>query len=270
MKNVELLIKSGADVNEGSLWIAVELGDKECVDLLLLSGADVNNVWHEQEYSTLIGATIGFRYEGCVETLINAGADVNSRSDDGVMSLMYAAERGDEKMVDTLIKAGANVNDVDDYGRNPLMLAIMGKNKTCVQLLIEAGADVNMVTDVVTEIPRSALAEASETTAELVKMLIEAGADVNIPSVRGGIHAFSSYVTVGSTRLLLRAGAKINVFNDNKVNTLKRIIADNPRDPSKEVCMLLLAAGETIDGTTIERIDIHDKSKIQVPIPDFL
>ena len=199
-------------------------------------------------------------------------------------------------MLDVLIRTGANVNDLDDVGMNPLMRAIIDKNKICVQLLIEAGADVNMTTELklkvmpnsalaqasetsadvnVTtefiEIPNSALALASETSAELVKMLIEAGADVNIPSVRGGILSFSCHVTVNSARVLLGAGAKINVFNDNNVNTLRRIIAEiKPRVLSKDVCMLLFAAGETIDGTTIEQGDYYGNGKVQVPIPEFL
>ena len=266
----EFLIKSGADVNEGSLGTAVEQGHKECVDLLLLSGAIVNNADHTHIYPPLIIATRNFRYEGCVETLISAGADVNSRGCDGITSLMYAAERGDEKMVDVLIKAGANVNELDDVGMNPLMRAVMGKNKTCVQMLIKAGADMSMPTELIA-MSSLALAEASQTCADLVKLLIEAGADVNIPSVRGGIFAFSSHATVNSARMLLRAGAKINVFDHNNINTLKRIIAENnPRTLSKVLCMLLFAAGETIDGITVEQRDCYGISKLYVPVPDFL
>ena len=129
---------------------------------------------------------------------------------------------------------------------------------------------MNVTTEFI-EMPNSALAQASETSAELVKMLIEAGADVNIPSVRGGILSFSSHVTVDSVRILLGAGAKINVFNDNNVNTLRRIIAEiKPRVLSKDVCMLLFAAGETIDGTSVERSGYYGNGKVQVPIPEFL
>ena len=34
--------------------------------------------------------------------------------------------------------------------------------------------------------------------------------------------------------------------------------------------MLLFAAGETIDGTTVERGDYYGNGKVQVPIPEFL
>ena len=122
----------------------------------------------DHTYPPLIIATRNFRYEGCVETLISAGADVNSRGYDGITNLMYAAERDDERMLDVLIRAGANVNDLDDVGMNPLMRAIMGKNKICVQLLIEAGTDVNMTTELKVKVmPNSALAQASETSADV-------------------------------------------------------------------------------------------------------
>ena len=136
--------------------------------------------------------------------------------------------------------------------------------------MIEAGADVNATTEFI-EMPNSALAVASQTSPELVKMLIESGADVNIQSVRGGILSFSSHVTVNSARVLLGTGAKINVFNNKNINTLKRIIAENrPGVLIKDVCMLLFAAGETIDGTTVEQGDYYGNSKVQVPIPEFL
>ena len=265
----ELLIKSGADVKTEHLAAAIWSRSKDCVDLLLASGASVNST-DESTYPPIIHATRHFRYEGCVETLVNAGADVNVKGCDGITPLMYAAERAQDETVGVLIKAGADVNEEDDVGMNPLLRAVMGQSRRCVERLIEAGAAVNAVTEFI-GMPNSALAQASETNADLVNLLIESGGDVNIPSSAGGIVAFSSSCTIASARKLLKAGAKVNVCNRDGINTLKRYIAHNSRAPDKDICMLLFAAGDLIGGSTFRASCDYFSHKIQqVQVPEFL
>ena len=231
----ELWIKSGADVNDGTLGTAVQAGLKGYVDLLLLSGAEVNN--DDSSCPPLIIETRCFRYKGCVEALIAAGADVNSSGCDGITNLMYAAERGDQEMVKTLIKAGA---DVDECYMTPLIRAVNGKDEICVQLLIEAGADLNYFDE---DGDYCALPE-------LVKLLIRAGADVSIPLANGQI------TTLHDARLLLKEAAGVNRLCNN-VDTLKGYIVKRHPQVNRDVCMLLLAAGAIIQGTTLEGKDMR-------------
>ena len=115
----------------------------------------------------------------------------------------------------------------------------------------------------------SALSKASEISPELTRLLIKAGADVNIPSHNGGVLALSSKCTLHSASLLLRAGNEINIFNHNKVNTLKRHIAEEHPHVQREVCTLLYAAGEIIDGFTVEKF--HQNGTVtQVEVLNFL
>ena len=172
-------------------------------------------------------------------------------------------------MMDVLTKAGANVNSVDNRGLTPLLWALKKDNKTVVERLIEAGADVNMVTQSSPNSPMSALSEASEISPELTRLLIQVGADLNLPSHNGGVLALSSRSRLHNVCLLLRAGVKINIFNHNKVNTLKRHIAEQHPFVKRKMSMLLYAAGEIIDGFTVE--EIHSDGKVtRIEVPDFL
>ena len=264
---IRSLVQAGADVNDGALGIALECSHKECVDLLIESGADVNA--GDPCKLPLIAAAKEFRFKGCVETLLKAGADVNIRGLNNITSLMYAVERGDHDMVYTLITAGADVNHEDSVGMTPLMRAINGQNMTGVNQLINAGADVNKVTNFV-GIQSSALALASEINPSVVELLIKEGADVNIPFRQGGNLAFGSHCTLGCTRLLLKAGAKINIYNNHNINTLKRYIGENRQGADSDICRLFLAAGETLDGPTVETRDFFAGSVQHVTIPEYI
>ena len=51
---------------------------------------------------------------------------------------------------------------------------------------------------------------------------------------------------------LFEAGAKINVVDCHGLNALKQCVLNKFVKRRKEMCMLLYAAGESTDGTTIE------------------
>ena len=83
-----------------------------------------------------------------------------------------------------------------------------------------------------------------------------------------------------NVKLLLRAGANVNVFwnmtsmYDNKYNhnALRYYIIQCPTfsvQPDKKVCMLLYAAGETTDGTTVKRTSNAGYNE-KVRVPQFL
>ena len=70
-------------------------------------------------------------------------------------------------------------------------------------------------------------------------------------------------------KLLVQAGAKINTKNKLGQNAITNYIAKGK--PVKEnMCTLLLAAGETIDVTTLKRRSRFDRLLEEVSVPDFL
>ena len=132
-----------------ALILASENNRIQCVELLIKSGADVNQ--HDTLcYTALMAAAEKGNHE-IMEMLIEAGSDVDMEHDNGIRSygnaLTYATKNGHSRCVEMLIKEGADL-DMQTYDREngftALMLAVKYGFSDCVELLIEAGADVNV------------------------------------------------------------------------------------------------------------------------------
>ena len=302
---VDALIEAGADVNALSdfddtpLELAAVSGNIGCVESLIDAGADVNRKGYAGNTALLYAAQTG--HTQCVEVLTKAGAALKRQSDSWDTALLYAAVNDYPQSVDILIKAGADVNCVHQYGSPVLHRATINDNPECVKLLLEAGADVNALNprkehSVVhasdcqsLELFLKAGADVNSNNRygfpliiiaarhgryDCLKLLIEAGADVNtiVSQAATPLHALvknldkvESKLLLRNVKLLLRAGANVNIFRDMTTmyfnqyehNALRHYIIQCPAfnvQPYKKVCMLLCAAGETVDGCTIRRI----------------
>jgi len=159
---LELLVKSGADVNEVSKespWagplakIAMTFNpvDKKSrlktLTKLLELGANPN-VLHAQDMTAImcaakLGTSPGWKaaVENC-EILIKSGADVNLANTAGETALMLASEAGNVKLVNLLIKSGAKVNAVNKVGDSELSYAdrALSNKNDIVKALESAGA----------------------------------------------------------------------------------------------------------------------------------
>lgn len=87
-----------------------------------------------------------------VQRLLDQGADPDSREEDGMTPLLWAANSGCLETVRILLAAGADPNAVWDDGTTPLIEAVVGDSAAAieemhpiyaqiVELLLEAGAD---------------------------------------------------------------------------------------------------------------------------------
>ncbi|PKP31029.1 MAG: hypothetical protein CVU00_13180 [Bacteroidetes bacterium HGW-Bacteroidetes-17] len=165
---LELLVKSGADVNEvskASPWagplakIAMTFDpvDKKSrlktLTKLLELGANPN-VLHAQDMTAImcaakLGTSPGWKaaVENC-EVLIKSGADVNLANTAGETALMLASEAGNVKLVNLLIKSGAKVNAVNKVGDSELSYAnrALSNKNDIVKALENAGAKLVAVT----------------------------------------------------------------------------------------------------------------------------
>ena len=168
LEMLDLLVKSGADVNEVSKespWVGplARLAmmfsplDKKprlkTITKLLELGANPN-VLHAQDMTAVmcaakLGTSEGWKaaVENC-EVLIKSGANVNLANTAGETALMLASEAGNLKLVNLLIKSGADVNAVNKVGDPAWSYASRARvnNSDIVKALENAGAKPVVVT----------------------------------------------------------------------------------------------------------------------------
>ncbi len=162
LEMLDLLVKSGADVNEvskNSPWagplarLAMEFNplDKKSrlktISKLIELGANPN-VLHAQDMTALmcaakLGSNVGRKAAlDNSELLIESGANVNLANTAGETALMLASEAGNAKLVSLLLSSGADVNALNKVGDSALGYANRAQeNKTDVVKVLEgAGA----------------------------------------------------------------------------------------------------------------------------------
>ena len=261
---VKILVEVGADVNKSGyhgtpLVMAAKGGHEECVEFLLIKGVDVN-AW-EPSGCTALDLAARHGHEACLNLLIEAEADVNSLKANGFTTLMETIRFGHTKCVSSLIEAGADVNATNSYGHSAITVAAK-KKISCsnFQLLVNAGADVNAMDFFGAAVIVDAALKCSD---KELQILVDAAADVNATEKEGNTAlviagASSVAARVECVKLLLRSGAKVNLFNNNKSNAHCSHISkskDLNKPPDRTMVLLLYAAGETLDGITIDEDD---------------
>ncbi|HEY2846795.1 MAG TPA: ankyrin repeat domain-containing protein [Pyrinomonadaceae bacterium] len=146
---VRELISKGVEVNakESSynkitpMFLAVESGDVEIVQMLLDAGAKVNVRSTSKETPLMRLDSDGTR--PLVELLIRNGARVNVADKDGNTPLILAAENSTDDAIAALIEAGADVNSANNDGETALMKAADRDDIQSVRALLFTGANVN-------------------------------------------------------------------------------------------------------------------------------
>ena len=259
-KCIKLLLQAGADVNEEgrenirgitALSIASRNGLNQEVEYLIQAGAYVNRVPDggttalvEASRKHNVNTPVNY-YVICLKLLIKAGADVNLMIPDGPSALFAASRNGFDEGIELLIQAGADVNMVLDLNdQTALMVATMNRHVKCVELLIESGADVNLnnsdgLTALMYAYTRSPSLEYGEKNGRSRELK----------------ETFDQLDHLGCAKILLLSGVKINLKDKLSRNALHHQVAKH--DGSKkidDICRLLFAAGETLDGISDEKI----------------
>ena len=182
---------------------------------------------------------------------------------------MEAAKSGNRNCVLSLLKQGADVNIENVYGDTAL--AVAAKTKvSCSSFgpLVEAGADVNIRDLLGTPLIISAILKCSH---QELQKLVDAGADVNLTDKEGNTPLItasgkSAPGRVECVKVLLKSGAKVNLFNNKNQNALGHHMYksnDWNKPPDRTMVLLLYAAGETLDGISCF-LDYLDKREINL------
>ena len=124
-----------------ALMIATVSSNTKNVEALLKAGADVNAT--EMYNATALMCASWRGDTELVEMLIGAGAAVNASTDYKYTTLLFAINKGSNRCVGALMRAGTAVNAADSNGNTALLWALASNNFKCVQYVLCAGADVN-------------------------------------------------------------------------------------------------------------------------------
>jgi ankyrin repeat protein len=210
-----------------ALPLAVQIGNKDMVELLLACGANVDasaivgEEEDEEELEDAFGTTallmaVRSEQDELIALLLDAGANVNAtpRPFGGWTALQAAARCGNTELVQTLLARGANVNAPahTDRGRTALQAASFAGHIDLVRLLLKAGADVNAPAGEsrgITALQGAAI----QGHLGIALALIEAGADPNAPPAkfdgRTALEGAAEHGRLDMLQLLLNAKADI-------------------------------------------------------------
>ena len=251
----EHYIDSGSNL-DGTLIIAAWRGHVDCVRALIDKGAKVKS-------NALRSALVKDR-EKCVTVLLEAGVDVNKQKEP---SIITALKYDSHKCVNLLLNAGADVNKLEEP---PIVTAARYDSHKCVSLFLNTGADGTQQ-----KILPIATA-ASHGSHKCINVLLNAGADVNTKTRNGytALMRAAQHEHTQCVKQLLHAGALVNVRSRNFHNALTELIFR--RRGYQRLCMILLAAGETVGPTVGRRLNrrfrhsLERYAMIRYPVPKFL
>ena len=227
-KCLEFLIEAGAKVNIADPTVSpalisavhsVKISREKRVDLLLKSGADVNAYYSGSSWENTTPLVEGAKSGNprIISLLVAAGADVNL-GNRGNFPLHTALCGTCGENVKLLLEAGANVNQPDTNGSTPLHLALSPYQKS---LLLELGANLNTPdnvgwTPLIAAVYRNRLLNNSVRCLKAVRMLLEVGAQINREDCRGrnALITFMQYSNsednLNLCMLLYAAGEKLD------------------------------------------------------------
>ena len=174
---VALLLDVGAKVKPRNIKTAVEAEWTECLELLVKSGADVNK--NDEFGGNLLNMAVIRENIECIDILLKAGANVNAQNFDHETALTRAIFTKCDESFRHLIASGADVNQVgrDDVGCfTPLICAARHDNLNATRALLKAGAKVNMPEDI-SNADEPALVDGGSKTREMILTLLFAAGE---------------------------------------------------------------------------------------------
>ncbi|MEO8314421.1 MAG: ankyrin repeat domain-containing protein [Pseudomonadota bacterium] len=244
--------RPGAELNavstEGStaLHFAINAGEAAVVQALLAAGADITTRNLAGVSPLQLAITSGDT--PITKMLLAKGADAKARDEANETLLMLAARYGDGEMASALIAAGADVSYVEpQLSQDALMIAVRSARPSVVESLIKAGAELNHQTPPGPEpVTREPGAGGGSTGEGMIRSGVPA--EGQRLAGTGQLTALLYAARDGQTdaaRLLIKAGAKLELAEFNGITPLMMAITNDHYDIAK----LLIEAGANVNAT---------------------
>ena len=223
-----------ANVSNGTtpLMDAAYRPNAEAIDLMIKKGADVNMTSHDGSTALILASAIQ------QDVILPQGTEVNSKKYRNKVRRLLSSLKGSTECISLLLQSGTDVNKADDHGRTALILAAEQYNPKSIDLLLQA--DVNTPANY-----------------------------GNTPLMEATISGQLFTVNLRCMKLLLIAGARVNVINEVGQNAMKYHLSESSFI-SEDILFLLFVAGETVDVATVDRYDADSEYGARVDVADYL
>lgn len=211
-------------------WMALtQKNDIKNLELMLKAGADVN--WQKNGMSALTVAIFDQNMQ-LLKFLLDNKANVNARQSDGVTPLVAATAKDNEAMVSLLLQNGADPNKTFEFPYSALAIAVSKRNFNITSMLVKKTANLNIIT------PPNGLpllnAAVSFKDRRVFDLLLKSGAPVNYPKFSvlmdamklGDYSLAAMLVNSYSANVRFRTGAT----NSDEESPLRFAIASNKFD----------------------------------------
>ena len=217
----------------------------------LKDGADPN-LCHGPHRETSLHVATRRRRAEAVDILLRHGADIDARTAGGKTAYAHAVRRGFDDVAALLVKrgAGTELNETDRFA-----VAIVTGDLDEARAILAAHPGVARTVN--PEEDRLLADVAGRNDRKPVELLIEAGADLTARGLDSGtaLHQAAWFGQPGNGRLLIDAGAPLDVFDDiHEASPIHWAVhgsrysggAEERQDAYVELVEMLLAAGSSL------------------------
>ena len=183
-----------------------------------------------------------------LEKLVAQGYDFNQIDEDYLTPLETAADEGNLKIVKILLAAGASPHQGEF---TPLYLAATEGHREIVDMILAIPNYVQLANK--KKFHEAFVSASFHSEFDIVKAFIEIGADVN--TLVFSSTALENAVIFGhleTVKLLMAAGAKIDVHKPKKDKSDYCLLLENSRQGNAEITEILIKAGANINARNAE------------------